>query len=1030
MTTTLPLIVPSLTPTSSPSRKSNTYNENSLLTLNNNQNTTPLSSFLNTNKAPITPDSCSSSSFTNKLPKIKLILKLPSSSTSPKERPANTASLLHKPINITSSASSSNIMNKRSMNSSSQTVLMIDEIMNTIFDTTEILLRSKNGNSQNKSKKYSNEIPKAKVKNTKLRRIRTTSNKIKKTAIKNGPVKRTTKKKQISKEIETKNLTSSSDINTIVLNAQSETEAKYKDESEKKIIKPLTYSDLPNEKSINSSAKLLENNEHSLPIMETPNSSFKLKKIKFIYNPSNDKSNTVTDKDDTNITTDNGKRKRRSGNQKEASPKKKREVINTFNDCNSNSNSNLYTTEEEISSSIVHPIIHLKVSNNDNNDIVNNNGNESKQKKKGKKRTSPTKKTNKITKSKKANETIIPINQKSPPQRSPKQQPQTKSYQMPKIECKNINENYTNSSSPSLKPTFKLNLSYTPSYINNNDNSRFNSYLSSFKHKSSVVHSPSPLTNSFTIDQSQTSINNNEYTPSKLGISSTYDPNRYKIKTQISPTNQILNKNIWKNKNGNSSITNNITKTKKDKISIIDVFKRKSQVFTSSSKKEKISIIDALKRESQLFTSSSKKIHSKSSVSSYYSKPSLRRYSSFVDEAKVKPLSIQSNISNASSIISTKSIISSPYHDNSKYKSSLNSYNNSSTDIKDIYTPNYRVKSFSTPASPKNLSEDSLRSKAHSYIQRSLTSCKSLTEKFEFSSILGYGSNGVVLGAKRRSDNLEVAIKYIYKTPSSKICEEVNILKEVSPHPSIIRYIDSFEDNNCIYLVTEKSGSSWVPSEDSNQILTCESSNTGNIVLYSTTCNTSSLFDYIELNGCVPPPEQKRMFKAIAEAVYALHSRNIVHGDIKEENILIDSHHNPKLCDFGHARHIGNNTPPHFAVYGTLELSAPELMPNLNVPAHLTKSHVVKRYNGMAQDIWALGLVLYTMTHGELPLNHSKIISKEIDLTSNKYKEYPCTYNCNLSKDCIHLIKRMLTVDMKKRATIKEIINHPWLKKK
>jgi len=223
-------------------------------------------------------------------------------------------------------------------------------------------------------------------------------------------------------------------------------------------------------------------------------------------------------------------------------------------------------------------------------------------------------------------------------------------------------------------------------------------------------------------------------------------------------------------------------------------------------------------------------------------------------------------------------------------------------------------------------------------------------------------------------------------------------LREVSPHPSIIRYIDSFEDNNCIYLVTEKSGSSWVPSEDSNQILTCESPSTGRIVLNSLTCNTSSLFDYIELNGCVPPPEQKRMFKAIAEAVYALHTNNIVHGDIKEENILIDSHHNPKLCDFGHARHIDSHSPPHFAVYGTLELSAPELMPNLNVPAHLTKTHVVKRYNGMAQDIWALGLVLYTMTHGELPSNHSKVISKEIDLTSGKYKEYPCYYSRNLSK--------------------------------
>eukprot|EP00833_Pecoramyces_ruminatium_P018306 jgi/Orpsp1_1/1192338/evm.model.d7180000092397.1 len=101
MTTTLPLIVPSLTPTSSPSRKSDAYNENSLISMNNNQNSTPISSFLNTNKTPITPDSCSSSSFTTKIPKIKLILKLPSSSPSQKNRSSKTTtSILHKPINI------------------------------------------------------------------------------------------------------------------------------------------------------------------------------------------------------------------------------------------------------------------------------------------------------------------------------------------------------------------------------------------------------------------------------------------------------------------------------------------------------------------------------------------------------------------------------------------------------------------------------------------------------------------------------------------------------------------------------------------------------------------------------------------------------------------------------------------------------------------------------------------------------------------------------------------------------------------
>ena len=1019
MTTTMPLIMPSLTPTSSPTRKTNTYNS---------QNTTPISSFLNSNKTPITPDSCNSSTFTNKLPKIKLILKLPHSSSPPEERSGTKSAptLIHKPINIPPSVSSASLVNKNSLNSSSQTALMIDEIMNTLFDTTEILLRkSKNSDSssQRKSRKNSNGSSKSKAtkNNVKLRKVRTSASKIKKVPVKASPAKKVVRKKQVLKDSDVESMevseearlpleNSISDINTIVPPSIPEIELRKEEmemdsslssitavpneESHLDQILTSTSSSSSSSSSYSSPPKSEQNNDNNDTSESSSNQTFKLKKIKFIYNPENDKSNTKNNEESNeNISTDNGKRKRKSGNQKSASPKKKRETltmtINTnTNTTNSTLSKNLFSNEKESNTSPSNPVIHLKVSNNnDNSEIISTSKSESPKinsdKRKGRKRASPTKRTAKSTKSKKINETILPTNQKSPPQRSPKAQPQTKSYQMSKLDRKNINNNeysYTSSSSSLSKstPTFKLNLSYTPSYVNPNDGSRFNSYLSTLKQKPSYVHSP--LNRSFTFDEAENSIpaTNNYYVPSKLSISSTVDGQNYKVKTtQISPTNQILNNNLWKNKNGSRS-------------------SRSSRGITSSSKskKEKISIIDVLKRESQLFTSSSKKLHSKSSISSYYGKPSRRRYSSFIEEVKVKPISIHSSTSSSSNI-STKSIITSQYNNRDDMEIVRKPSNNKINKSKD---PAARIKSYSTPASPKSLSEDSLRTKAHNYIQRSLTSCKSLTEKFEFHSILGYGSNGVVLGARRRSDHLDVAIKYIYKTPSSHICEEVNILKEISPHPSIIRYIDSFEDNNCIYLVTEKSGSSWVPSEDSNQVLTCECPVTGRIVLHSTTCNTSSLFDYIELNGCVPPPEQKRMFKAIAEAVYALHSRNIVHGDIKEENILIDSHHNPKLCDFGHARHIGNSSPPHFAVYGTLELSAPELMPNLNVPAHLTKTHVVKRYNGMAQDIWALGLVLYTMTHGELPLNHSKVISKEIDLTSNKYKEYPCSYNRNLSK--------------------------------
>jgi hypothetical protein len=227
MTTTLPLMMPSLTPTSSPTGKANNYNA-TILSLNNNQNTTPISSILNSNKTPITPDSCSSSSY-NKLPKIKLILKLPSSS--PKVRSnKNNSSILHKPINMTPSASSANLINKNLQNSSSRTILMIDKIMNTIFDTKEILLKNKiNDSNQYKSKKSSIESTKSKVKDIKLRKVRTTSSKIKKTPVKSNTSKKNPKKRQsleIFEEIETKNTISST--NTIKSNILSETEIETK----------------------------------------------------------------------------------------------------------------------------------------------------------------------------------------------------------------------------------------------------------------------------------------------------------------------------------------------------------------------------------------------------------------------------------------------------------------------------------------------------------------------------------------------------------------------------------------------------------------------------------------------------------------------------------------------------------------------------------------------------------------------------------------------------------------------------------
>jgi len=86
------------------------------------------------------------------------------------------------------------MINKNSINSSSQALLMIDKIKYSIFDRNEILLNNKiNDNSHHGS-------PKSKIRNIKLRKVRT-SNKIKKSPVKSTPTKKTTRKKQQAMEI-------------------------------------------------------------------------------------------------------------------------------------------------------------------------------------------------------------------------------------------------------------------------------------------------------------------------------------------------------------------------------------------------------------------------------------------------------------------------------------------------------------------------------------------------------------------------------------------------------------------------------------------------------------------------------------------------------------------------------------------------------------------------------------------------------------------------------------------------------------
>lgn len=114
------------------------------------------------------------------------------------------------------------------------------------------------------------------------------------------------------------------------------------------------------------------------------------------------------------------------------------------------------------------------------------------------------------------------------------------------------------------------------------------------------------------------------------------------------------------------------------------------------------------------------------------------------------------------------------------------------------------------------------------------------------------------------------------------------------------------------------------------------------------------LFDYIELNNHIEETEICRMFKQIALGVKHLHDNKIVHRDIKDENVVLD-HQNGglRLIDFGSAAYLKPGRKYETFV-GTLDYAAPEIL----------RGHT---YSGKPQDVWALGILLFTLVYRENP---------------------------------------------------------------
>ena len=270
------------------------------------------------------------------------------------------------------------------------------------------------------------------------------------------------------------------------------------------------------------------------------------------------------------------------------------------------------------------------------------------------------------------------------------------------------------------------------------------------------------------------------------------------------------------------------------------------------------------------------------------------------------------------------------------------------------------------------------------------TGYTNLLDIYEVKNKLGSGKFGLVkLGIDKKTGQ-KVAIKIMKKSSMDSsdlelVRTEIEILK-VCQHPNIIRLYNVFENADYMYIIMEY-------------------------------CSGGDLFSYLEnRNFRLSERRASTIIHLMSTAVYYMHSFGVAHRDLKPENVLMtsdDEEADIRILDFGLSKILGPyekcDEP-----YGTLTYCAPEI--------------IIDEPYSKAVDLWSLGIMTYLMVSGKLPFNSEdeNEIARQVVYDEPDYIRNPVWKN--ITPECKDFIKRLLEKDQNKRMTIKELLEHKWIK--
>ncbi|XP_048887275.1 serine/threonine-protein kinase 33 isoform X1 [Brienomyrus brachyistius] len=270
-----------------------------------------------------------------------------------------------------------------------------------------------------------------------------------------------------------------------------------------------------------------------------------------------------------------------------------------------------------------------------------------------------------------------------------------------------------------------------------------------------------------------------------------------------------------------------------------------------------------------------------------------------------------------------------------------------------------------------------------------------IQQLYSFGRKLGKGSFGVVYEATHMQTQKKWAIKKVNreKAGSSGVMlleREVSILKRVN-HTHVIHLEEVFETPKRTYLVTEL-------------------------------CEGGELKELLQKKQCFTEEETRHVISSLAEAIVYLHKMDIVHRDLKLENILVKSYHstdgnemfNIKVTDFGLSVQKGGVGSENMlqATCGTPVYMAPEV-----ISAH--------DYSQQC-DVWSIGVIMYMLLCGEPPFMSSSE-DKLFEIITKGELVFTVPIWDTISHGAKKVLCCLLKVDPAHRITASELLNNPWI---